>query len=62
VINRRYKKLDGMHSGHSYVVTGPASEMDVPMRWNLQCEKEKDDRLSVSEDELADSKRWQPLD
>ena len=33
MINARYKKLTGMHAGHTYVVTGPANEIDNPMTW-----------------------------
>lgn len=60
MINTRFKKLNGLHAGHSYIVKAPASEMDSPMRWSLQCETIKDQKLVVSEDELADKTRWQP--
>ncbi|MDP1701898.1 MAG: hypothetical protein Q8L53_13180 [Aestuariivirga sp.] len=62
MINMRYKKLTGMHTGHSYVVVEPASEIDSPMRWMLHCESVADEKLIVSEDELSDPKSWQPLD
>lgn len=55
MISARYRKLTGMHAGHSYVVMVPASEIDSPMRWTIQCETVAD------EDELSDPKRWQPL-
>ena len=31
------------------------------MRWSLQSETMKDQRLIVAEDELADTARWQPV-
>jgi len=62
MISSRYKKLTGMHAGHVYVVTEPSSEIDSPMRWVLHGELNQDEKLMVSEDELADAKRWQPLD
>jgi hypothetical protein len=61
MISARYRKLTGMHAGHAYVVTAPASEIETPMRWTLQCETVADEKLTVAEDELADSTRWQPL-
>ena len=62
MINTRYKKLTGMHAGHTYVVAAPASEMESPMRWMLHWETVADEKLVVAEDELTDVKRWQPLD
>ncbi len=62
MLSMRYKKLTGMHMGHSYVVVEPASEIDSPMRWMLHCESVADEKLIVSEDELADTERWQSLD
>jgi hypothetical protein len=62
MLNTRYRKLAGLHSGHVYQVTAPATEMDSPMRWSLQCETIKDQRLVVAEDELADKARWEPVD
>jgi len=62
MINMRYKKLTGMHTGHSYVVVEPASEIESPMRWVLHCETVADEKLIVSEDVLSDPKSWQPLD
>ena len=62
MINMRYKKLTGMHTGHTYVVMEPSSEIDSPMCWMLHCETVADEKLIVGEDELADAKRWQPLD
>ena len=62
MINTRYKKLTGMHAGHTYVVTAPYSEIETPMRWMLHCETIADEKLIVGVDELADTKRWQPLD
>ncbi len=61
MISARYRKLTGMHAGHSYVVMAPASEIDSPMRWTVQCETVADEKLIVGEDELSDPKRWQPL-
>jgi hypothetical protein len=62
MINRRYKKLTGIHAGHSYVVTSPYSEIDSPLRWMLHCETVADEKLIVGEEELQDPKRWQPLE
>ena len=62
MINTRYKKLTGMHIGHTYVVAAPASEMESPMRWMLHGETVAAEKLVVAEDELTDVKRWQPLD
>ena len=61
MINSRYKKLTGMHAGHTYVVKAPASEIDQPMNWSLQSESNADERLQVKETDLADPKLWQPL-
>ena len=62
MLNMRFKKLGGLHAGHVYEVKEPASEMDTPMRWFLQCGTMNDQKLIVAEDELTDSSRWQPLD
>ena len=61
MIDTRYKKLTGMHAGHIFVVTAPASEMDTPMTWVLHAESNADERMTVNENELADRKRWEPL-
>jgi hypothetical protein len=61
LINMGYKKLTGMHAGHSYVVVELASEIETPHRWVLHCETVADEKLTVGEDELADPKRWQSL-
>ncbi|MBL8908401.1 MAG: hypothetical protein JNM20_17145 [Rhizobiales bacterium] len=61
MIDSRYKKLTGMHAGHTYVVTGPANETDTPMTWSLRAETVPDERLQVKETELNDPKLWQPL-
>ena len=61
MLNTRFKKLSGLHAGHVYEVKGPANEMDTPMRWALQCETIADQKLIVSEAELADRARWQPM-
>jgi len=61
MIDTRYKKLSGMHAGHTYVVTGPANEIDNPMTWSLRAESNPDERLQVKETELTDAKLWQPL-
>ncbi len=57
----RYKKLTGMHAGHVYVVTAPYAEIDTPMRWMLHCETVADEKIVADENELADTRRWQPL-
>lgn len=62
MINTRYKKLTGMHAGHTYLVTAPYNEIETPMRRMLHCETIADEKLIVGVDELADTKRWQPLD
>jgi hypothetical protein len=62
MINTRYRKLTGLHAGHAYVVTGPYAEIETPLRWMLHSETEAEEKLVVSEDELADRNRWQPLD
>ena len=61
MLKTRYKKVTGLHAGQVYEVTAPANEMDTPMRWSLQSETMKDQRLIVAEDELADTIRWQPV-
>ncbi|MFO0991852.1 MAG: hypothetical protein U1E67_07985 [Hyphomicrobiales bacterium] len=61
MINARYKKLTGMHAGHTYVVTGPANEIDNPMTWALRSEANASERLQVKETELTDAKLWQSL-
>jgi hypothetical protein len=61
MLKTRYKKLTGLHAGHVYEVTAPATEMDSPMRWSLQCETIKDQRLIVAENELGDTSRWEPM-
>jgi hypothetical protein len=62
MINARYRKLTGLHKGHTYVVLAPASEIDNPLRWELKAEADEDDRPIVSETELNDPALWQPLD
>jgi hypothetical protein len=61
MIDTRYKKINGMHAGHTYKVKAPTSETDSPMRWSLQNEGAADDRLIVSEDDLKNPKLWQAL-
>ena len=61
MIDTRYKKLTGSHAGHTFIVTGPASEIDTPMMWSLRDEANASNRLSVKEDELANVKLWQAL-
>jgi hypothetical protein len=61
MLNTRYKKLTGMHAGHSYTVTAPYSEVENPMRWMLHCDTNSDEKQIVGEDELANQKLWQPL-
>jgi len=62
VINSRYRKLSGMHAGHSYVVAAPYGEIETPMRWMLHMEGNDEEKLVVAQDELADAKLWQSLD
>ncbi len=54
MLNTRYKKLTGMHAGHSYTVIAPYSEVENPMRWMLHCETNADEKQIVAEDELGD--------
>lgn len=61
MIDTRYKKLTGMHAGHTYIVMGPANETDNPMTWSLRAEANPDERLQVKETDLADAKLWQSL-
>lgn len=61
MLNARFKKLTGLHAGHVYEVKAPASEMDSPMRWQLQCESVPEQKLIVGEDELSDKSRWLPV-
>ncbi|WP_119269500.1 hypothetical protein [Taklimakanibacter deserti] len=61
VINTRYKKLSGMHAGHSFVVVAPYGEIETPMRWMLHMEGAEEEKFVVAENELADRKIWQPL-
>ena len=61
MMKSRFKKLGGLHAGHVYEVTAPVNEMDSPMRWSLQCETIKDQKLVISESELMDPVRWQPV-
>jgi hypothetical protein len=61
VINTRYKKLSGMNAGRTYIVAAPYAEIETPMRWTLHREDNDEEKLVVSEDELADKKRWQAL-
>jgi hypothetical protein len=51
-----------MHAGHSYVVTAPYGEIEAPMRWMLHMEGDESQKLVTSEDELANTKLWQPLE
>jgi hypothetical protein len=60
MIDTRYKKLSGVHAGHSFVVVAPYGEIDTPMRWMLHMEGSAQNKLVVAEDELADTKLWQP--
>ena len=61
MIDTRYKKLTGSHAGHTYVVTGPASEIDTPMTWSLRDEANSASRLTINEVELGNAKLWQAL-
>ena len=61
MLKTRYKKLTGLHAGHIYQVTVPASETAGPMQWSLQSEADKEQKLIVAEDELTDKARWQAL-
>jgi hypothetical protein len=62
MINTRNKKLSGMHVGHIYIVVAPYSEIETRLRWTLQMEDNEEEKLVVAEDELTDTKYWQPLD
>lgn len=62
MLKNRYKKMFGMHSGHTYVVSAPYGEIETPLRWMLHCETVSDELLVVDEEELSDKNRWQPLD
>ena len=62
MINTRYKKLSGAHAGNTYIVVAPYAEIETPMRWTLQMEDNNEEKLVVAEDELTDTKHWQPLD
>jgi len=61
MINSRYKKLSGDHAGQSYIIVGPNSEIETPLRWILHNESNKADKVIVAEDELSDTKQWLPL-
>ena len=62
MIKSRYKKLTGMHAGHTYIVTAPYDEVKSPLRWMLHGEANQDEKQIVGEDELDNPKLWQPLD
>lgn len=62
MINMSCKKLTGLLAGHVYVVTALANEFESPMHWTLQCETIKDQKLNVSEDDLADKARLHAAD
>lgn len=59
--NTRFRKLNGLHAGHSYVVTAPTSEIGGQMQWSLESESDKTQKLVVAENELTDKALWQPL-
>jgi hypothetical protein len=61
MIDTRYRKLSGMHAGHTFVVGAPYGEIETPMRWMLHMEGSAENKLIVAEDELADTKLWQSL-
>lgn len=61
MINTRYKKLTGTHAGQVYVVIGPFSEIETPLRWVLHNETVDEDKPIVAESALGDPKEWQPL-
>jgi hypothetical protein len=61
MINMRYKKLSGMHAGHSFVVVAPYGEIETPMRWMLHMEGPTAESLVAAEDELTDTRLWQSL-
>ena len=61
MINTRYKRLTGTHAGQVYVVIGPASEIETPLRWVLHNEDLDEDKPIVPEGELGDPKQWQAL-
>lgn len=61
MMDTRYEKLSGVHAGHTFVVVAPYGEIDTPMRWMLHMEGSAEDKLVVTENELADTTLWRPL-
>jgi hypothetical protein len=61
MINTRYKKLTGLHAGHTYIVVAPFAEIEAPMRWTLQMEDNVEEKLVVAENELNNATQWQSL-
>jgi hypothetical protein len=61
MINSKYRKVSGLHKGHAYVVLGPYSEIETPMRWELQAEANEEDRQVVSESDLNNPALWQAI-
>lgn len=66
MIDARYKRLTGPHAGQTYVVIGPHSEIEHPLRWVLHNaarlgSKSMDDQAIVPEDELQDTGKWVPV-
>ena len=59
--NSRFKKLNGLHAGHVYVVMAPQSEIGGQMQWSLESETDKVQKLVVGENELTDTALWQPV-
>lgn len=61
MINGRYKKLSGMHAGHTYIVIAPYGEIETPMRWMLHMVGNEEEKFIATEDELADTELWRSL-
>jgi hypothetical protein len=62
MINTRYKRLTGPHAGKAYVVIGPFSEIETPLRWVLHNEDDAADKPIVAESALNDPAQWQSLE
>ena len=61
MINTRYRKIAGVHAGATYVVIAPYNEVERPLQWMLHMEGNDDVKCIVSEEDLADPERWEPV-
>jgi hypothetical protein len=61
MVNARYKRVSGTHAGQVYIVIGPFSEIETPLRWVLHNEADASDKPIVAEDALSDAKQWVAL-